>query len=342
MGRVRGAVPLAVAFALVLGAVGLLGYSRTLNPIDALLGRGALVALPDLTGDPRPRAEAELEDLRLEIEIEEQFSLEGPRGTVVGQDPEPGERLREGDTVTLVISKGANRVLMPDAVGEPFDEIAIPFEEADIPLQVERVPSLRVDAGVVMEQSPGPGIAVTGLDPVRFVVSDGPAPRPVPDVRGRTLDAAAFEVGRSGLALGEVTFSDDPTVPAGGVVSADPAIGEVVRVDTPVDLVVSAGPEPVRVPDLAGRTEETARQALEGAGFVVSLAAQLLAPGERGLGTVFEQYPDPGTLHRPGLTVTLVVGRELPAPPPPRATTTTTTSTTTTTPTTSTTEPRRR
>jgi beta-lactam-binding protein with PASTA domain len=331
VGRVRGAVPLTVALVLALLAIGLLGFSSTLNPVDALLGRGPIVTVPDVVEAPRPRAEADLSDVGLDPKVTEAFSLTAPRGTVVSQRPEAGDRVRQGTTVRIVVSKGANRVEMPDAVGQQFDEVAEPFEAADIPLDVERVPSERVAEGIVMEQSPGPGIQVTGVDTVSFTVSAGPADRPVPEVVGRTLEGAAFELGRSGLTLGEVTIRDDPEVPPGAVVSADPAPGAEVPIETAVDLVVSGGPTAVPVPDVVNDTEQSARSTLEQAGFVVALATQLVADGGSGSGAVFDQYPDPGTDYRPGQTVTIVVGRELPPSPPPRVTTTTTTSTTTTT-----------
>jgi serine/threonine-protein kinase len=334
MSRVRGAVPVAVALVLALLAVGLLGFSSTLNPVDALLRRGAVVSVPDVVEAARPRAEADLRDAGLEVDVSEEFSLNEPRGTVIRQSPDAGRRVREGSTVQIVVSRGANRVVMPDAVGQPFDEVAEPFEAADIPLQVERVPSERVERGLVIEQSPGAGIAVTGLDRVSFVVSDGPADRPVPEVLGRSLNGAAFELGRAGLALGEISIADDPDVPAGGVVSADPAPGTVVPIGTEVSMVVSGGPTAVPVPDVVNDSEQAAREALEAAGFVVALAARLVPDGDDAVGAVYDQYPEAGTDLRPGQTVTIVVGRELPPPAPPRSTTTTTTpsrSTTTTT-----------
>lgn len=337
MGRVRGAVPLTVALVLALLAISLLGFSDTLNPIDALLGRGPVVTVPDVVAEPRPRAEADLSDVGLEPKVTEEFSLTAPRGTIVSQRPEAGRRVRQGTKVTIVVSKGANRVEMPDAVGKQFDEVSAPFEAADIPLEVERVASERVARGIVIKQSPGPGIQVTGVDTVSFTVSAGPADRPVPDVVGRTLEGAAFELGVAGLTLGEVKIRDDAEAPPGAIVSSDPAPGATVAIETAVDLVVSGGPTAVPVPDVVDATEQAARTQLEQAGFVVAIAAQLVADGGDGVGAVVGQYPEAGTDYRPGQTVTIVVGRELPPSPPPRVTTTTSTTSTTTT-----TTPRRR
>lgn len=336
MARVRGVVPFSVALVVALLAIGLLGFSSTLNPVDALLGRGAIVTVPDVVGAPQPRAVIEIEDVGLEARVTTAFSLTAPRGTVLGQSPRAGERLRQGEPVELVVSKGANRIEMPDAVGEPIDRALVPFEDADIEVQVDRVTSETVEEGVVVDQRPAPGVMVTGADPVLLVVSDGPAEREVPDVIGRSSDAAAFEMGRAGLDVGEFTLAIDPAVPLGAVISTDPPAGTVVARGTPVAMVVSVGAAPVPVPDVVNDTEDAAVGALEAAGFQVALATRLVGVGGDGLGAVFEQYPEAGTEYRPGETVTIVVGRDQPPQLPPRTTTTTTTtapdrSTTTTT-----------
>ena len=323
----RGVVPLATALVLALLAIGLLGFSSTLDPVDALLGRGAVVTVPDVVDTPRPRAEAEMEDLGLRVEVVTAFSLSAPRGTVVAQTPREGERVRTGSTVELVVSRGANRVEMPDAVGRPLSSVMPTFEEAEIPVTVERVASETVERGVVIDQTPEAGVEVTGADPVAFTVSAGAADRPVPEVAGRSLDAASFELGRAGLTLGELTVVDDPGVPPSAVISSEPIAGTEVARDTEVDLVVSAGGAPVAVPDVVEDTEQQATAALEAAGFVVAVATRLVGGGGDGVGGVFEQYPEPGTELRPGEPVTIVVGREGPPLLPPRPTTTTTTTT---------------
>ena len=147
MSRVRGAAPIAVGLLGAVLLVGLLGFSSTLNPIDAVLGRGAVVTVPDLQGRPRPGAEADVRSQGLEPVVRSSYSLTGRRGTVIGQDPAPGSRVREGSTVTVVISRGANRVAMPDAVGKPLVDATGPLEEADVKLTIERVPSETVAAG---------------------------------------------------------------------------------------------------------------------------------------------------------------------------------------------------
>ena len=335
----RGSTAVVAAVLVALGATLLFGFSATLNPIDALLGRGAVLTVPDFAGDPRPRAEAEATELGLEVRVTTSFSLTAPRGTVIGQTPRAGERVRSGTELELVVSRGERRVEMPDAVGEPVVEVIVELEDAGVPVDQERVASEDVAAGVVIEQEPEPGVVVTGEDTVRFTVSSGPAERPVPEVVGLSLDAAGFELGVAGLVPAEPQLRTDPVVPAGAVVAAEPPPGTVVERDSEVVLVVSAGGEPVAVPDVVNATEAAARASLEALGLRVVLGGRLVGPDGAGLGAVFEQFPAAGEERRPGDPVTIVVGLDPPDPPPPRPTPTTAPPTTAAPTTTTTTAP---
>ena len=62
-------------------------------------------------------------------------------------------------------------------------------------------------------------------------------------------------------------YSD--TVPAGNVISQNPAGDSTALPGTPVDLVVSLGVEPVGVPNVVGLTQADATTALIAAGLDV-------------------------------------------------------------------------
>lgn len=307
MARVRGAAPVGVAVLAAASLVALLGFSPTLNPVDALLGRGAVVTLPDLTGRTQPVAVAELRSLGVEPVERTAFSLTVRRGSVVAQEPRAGSRVREGTKVTLVISQGANRVAMPDAVGQPFREVVRPLREADIPISVERVASETVPAGVVISQKPGPGVVVTGEDRAHFTVSKGADPRPVPDVAGLLLEGASFQLGRSGLVVAAVDSVDDGSVPAGAVISTEPEAGTVVDKETPVTVRVSQGPPPAPLPQLVGQRQAAATSTLESLGLVVNPISQNAGVALEG-GPVVAQSPEPGTPVRRGDVVTITIG----------------------------------
>ncbi len=301
MSRARGAVPIAVGLVAAGLLVGVLGFSSTLNPIDLVLGRGAVVSVPDLEGRPQPGAEAELRAQDLVPLVTTSFSLTGARGTVISQKPPAGSRVRAGTKVTMVVSRGVNRVAMPDAVGKPLAEVSAPLRDAGVHLKVTHAPSETVAKGLVISQDPGPNVLVTGEDTATLVVSDGPAQRPVPNVAGLALAGASYQLGKAGMAIGTVTDTDDPAAVVGSVIRTDPAGGTVVARDTPVQVAVSAGPAPVAVPNVVGGTSDAATAALGGLGFVPNV---IVVSGT----AVTSQNPPAGAVARPGTVVTAVVG----------------------------------
>lgn len=72
--------------------------------------------------------------------------------------------------------------------------------------------------------------------------STAPPTDEVPDLIGMTLPEAEDELAGAGLKLGAWNEIPDYEVPVGTVVVQGPEAGEGVEPDTPVDLIVSAGP----------------------------------------------------------------------------------------------------
>jgi serine/threonine-protein kinase len=104
---------------------------------------------------------------------------------------------------------------------------------------------------------------------VEMVVSDGPQPRGVPQLRGLTPDEATQLLGDLGLvlAIGEQVFDDE--VPAGEIATQTPAVDTTIDRGGTITANVSKGPDLVTFPDLTGMTLPQIGQALTDAGLRV-------------------------------------------------------------------------
>ena len=162
-----------------------------------------------------------------------------------------------------------------------------------------------VAAGLILAADPEPGAGVRTGSTIAVIVSRGPERFVVPGVVGLTLDAATAALAEANLALGSVTEAFDAVVPAGEVISSDPAAGESLRADSAVSLVVSKGPRPVRLPDLSGTPADEAVTTLEDAGLVVTTTEEYSYSIAEGL--VVSSSPGAGTRVEVGGSVTLVV-----------------------------------
>lgn len=322
MTRVKGLGPFLVSVTLLAVVIGLFGFSASLNPIDVLLGRGRQTTVPDVVGMSLPRAKVETERSGLVHRTREAYSLTVPRGSIIRQEPPAGSHVRVGTTIELTVSKGENSAPMPDAVGEPLADVRGPLDAASIKVMVEYIHSETVAEGIVISQSPNPGVVLRGSETARFTVSRGAEERPVPDVRGMSPMGAAFLLGQAGFELAGTEPVDDASVAIGRVASTEPAIGTVTAKGTRVRIEVSAGPAAIPVPDVKGTSLDAARSALAAEGFTTQVAASILEPGSPWTGLVVAQNPDPGEPWRPNQSVTIVVGEAPPVPPPTTTTTT--------------------
>jgi VCBS repeat-containing protein len=98
----------------------------------------------------------------------------------------------------------------------------------------------------------------------------------------------------------------DNSVAAGGVISQDPAAGTMVAPDSTVTLVISTGPCPQAVPNVAGMSQAAAESAITGAGFNVGSVTEECSDTVAA-GNVISQDPAGGTEADLGTSVNLVV-----------------------------------
>jgi serine/threonine-protein kinase len=168
-----------------------------------------------------------------------------------------------------------------------------------------------VAAGLVLSSDPAPGASTSIDSAVSVVLSRGPERYAVPDVRGEPLEAAKEAITAANLIVGVMTEDWDPEVPIGSVASTEPAPGEELKPGTPVDLVVSKGPKPVKLANYAGSPADEVRAELEAAGIVVTSTEEFSTEYAEGL--VVSTTPGKGARVPVGSTVALVVSK---GPPP--------------------------
>lgn len=133
----------------------------------------------------------------------------------------------------------------------------------------------------------------------------------VPAVLGQTQKAAEQRLSDEGLGLKGVerVFSD--TVERGSVVGSDPASGDRIRGNGSVKLVVSRGPEIVRVPDVAGSSLADAKRSLKKVGLLPGMVTKEFSE-EVARGEVIRTEPRAGTDRNPDTAVALVVSKGSP------------------------------
>jgi eukaryotic-like serine/threonine-protein kinase len=289
---------------LLLAAAALAGW-YVFTQIEEQLG-SATAAVPLVEGLKEGPAVAQIEAAGLEADVIRAASTEDvPAGTVGDQDPEAGVRISEGDTVTLYVSTGPPKTVVPDVVGLSFEEAIQELDDADLEWRRRDVFSRRPDGVVVKQNPPAQEEVVVGTTVV-LNVSKGRQMVEVPNVLDQPEDSARAELREAGLQA-EVVFAPSSEIEEGNVALQDPGPGEEAPRGSTVTLTVSTGPETVTVPNVVQQGREQAEQTLEDAGFEVEVQTQPVAdPTQENI--VLDQDPDGGSEAPAGSTVTIVVG----------------------------------
>lgn len=151
-----------------------------------------------------------------------------------------------------------------------------------------------VTAGSVISTDPRAGSKILEGGTVSVVISKGPERYEVPTLRGMTEDAAQQAIEDAQLSFGGSTVRYNENIAAGVVLRSLPEPGTELKADGVVDLLVSRGPLPVKVPDFIGKIADKAEAALTDLGFKVSTSSQ--NDTEVPEGRVIAQSPHEGTL----------------------------------------------
>ncbi len=269
-------------------------------------GPGSLVAIPNVVNKAPDAAVSQLQKLGFKTAQAPEYSTTVAAGMVSSTDPGAGVPAGRGSTVTLRVSQGPKPVTIPPLAGTTIDtaKSAITGVGAKVGTVAEQFDA-KVPANTVISATRADnGADISGggsyfeAASVNLVVSVGA----IPDVAGKSVEDATATLSKVKLltSAGPQSYSD--TVEEGDVISAQPQ-HEPVRPGDTLLLETSKGPEPVTIPDVAGKTWDVAKKALTDAGFKLKYSA--IADVAPSAFVVSKVSPAGGTQAPKGSTITV-------------------------------------
>jgi serine/threonine-protein kinase len=167
----------------------------------------AITTVPDVVDHGRRAARRLLTRAGFQVDERFRFSDEVRINRVMGQTPSGRSQAEQGSTVTVVVSRGPERIAVPDVVGRTEDEARTALESAGFRVSTRREESDSEDPGTVLAQDP----ASTGRAPrgsvVTLTVAEEPKQIAVPDVVGRSQNRATALLSGKGF---EVDVEETP------------------------------------------------------------------------------------------------------------------------------------
>ncbi|MFB6936750.1 Stk1 family PASTA domain-containing Ser/Thr kinase [Streptomyces chartreusis] len=137
----------------------------------------------------------------------------------------------------------------------------------------------------------------------------------VPPLLSKTEAQARDRLEDAGLDVGKVERAYSDTVKRGTVISTDPGTGARIRHNDSVKLVISQGPETVKVPDIEGYPLAKARTELKESGLQPGMVKREF-DDDVTRGSVLSADPGTGTEVRSGSAITLIVSKGSPVDVP--------------------------
>jgi beta-lactam-binding protein with PASTA domain len=200
---------------------------------------------------------------------------------------------------------------VPNVVGMFLAEAKKTLLDAGLqPKEAEFKPDKYSKAGTVVLQNPVAGSEVKYGRGVYLTISGGQEYIEIPNLRGKSLREAEFNLEQYGLRLGKTTYEPSEEMFENTIIRQDPPAGVKTKSGVIIDVVVSQGKSTDKhvIPNIVLKTYTEAEKTLIAEGFQVGkVTYQInldLLPN-----TVLEQSPKAGELGQTGQAIDLIVAQ---------------------------------
>ena len=212
--------------------------SREGSTVTAIVSKGPeRFTVPQVAGMTVDDATTALTDDSLVVGTTTQaYNASIPTGAVVTSNPAPGTKLKRGQAVNLVVSKGPAPVPVPKVVGKSQAQATSVLTNAGLKVTSSQDWSKTISAGNVISSDPAAGVVVPKGGTVTIVVSKGPPPVLVPDVYKMAEADAKSALESAGFVV-KIIYPIGIT-PFGRVVAQSPAAGKSLPWGSTIEIQV--------------------------------------------------------------------------------------------------------
>ena len=133
------------------------------------------VQIPNVVNLTQEEAKRRIEQLKLKFAYKEEYSADVEAGHVISQDPQyiNNYSVKEGSTVTVVISKGMEQTKVPKVIGMEYSKAESALTEAGLEVEKVEETSQKVEAGYVISQEIDANTEVQKGTKIKIHVSTG-------------------------------------------------------------------------------------------------------------------------------------------------------------------------
>ena len=204
------------------------------------VGRLKDVQIPNLVGLTTDEAKSKLSQSNLVYEIAgEEYDKDVPKGHIISQEPAFVEnyKIKEKNTVKVVISKGQETFIVPKVIGMEKDKALEALEKLKVEVKEEY--DKKIQEGYVISQSIDANTTINAGENITITISKGIETVIVPNLIGKTEEEARKEIESVGLKLNTVTNEEDTSKEDGKVLKQSLDAGSTVEKDSNITITVN-------------------------------------------------------------------------------------------------------
>ncbi len=244
------AIVTAFAIIALITSVGVYYISNTVNP---------KIPVPNLKGHTFEDALKTAEDLEIYLDKTEAHDDVVPEGEIISQNLGADEIIYKGETLTVVVSLGTDKIEIPDVINKEITDAYSYFEDLDVDVKPEYAYSDTITKNVVISQDPLPKEMVVKGSAVTLTISMGKEVTTVivPAVEGWTEAEAIKALKAAELTVGNITYSESSKVEKDHVITQGIKAGTKAEAGDIVKLVVSSGKKVETVKATAAPVKKT-------------------------------------------------------------------------------------
>jgi len=262
------------------------------------------ITIPDISGLPVDQGRQILSDMFFQINESYEFSGEYEEDIILKTDPPAGTVIEVLDnvnpTITIFISQGAEKTMMPDLTGQTKDSAESILR--DMGLSISNIItdfSSTQPVDLIFNQNPPPGSEVTPDTQITIYISKGINPsQSVPEAIGLSKSEAINKMNNAGFSNIVILEEESKSV-IGLVIKQSPSAGTIYAKDQPISITISKG---VKVPDVTGMQKSSAVNQLTLLGFLVEISNDNNVQGK-----IISQNPQGNTFADFGSKVILTI-----------------------------------
>jgi serine/threonine-protein kinase len=163
-----------------------------------------LVRIPSVTGQDANAARLALQRAGFKVTVKRANDDQVPKGDVIDQNPNAGQKIQKGSPVTITVSLGPELVKVPNVAGQDSATAAATLQSLGFDVTTTEEFSTTVAKGKAIGTDPPAEKQIPKGSAVTLVVSKGPKTFPMPNVIGKDADQAKAQLETLGLTVKEV------------------------------------------------------------------------------------------------------------------------------------------